>query len=88
MSEFRSGVERRLDPMGRIVIPAEIRDVLGLAGGDALDVSMRDGAIVLAPVGARCPHCGRLRRDEPAAPPLHAVDFDVDAVTTTNSKGA
>jgi len=88
MSEFRSGVERRLDPMGRIVIPAEIRDVLGLVGGDALDVSMRDGAIVLAPTGARCPHCGRLRRSEPAASPLHAVPMDAAAITTTNSPGA
>jgi AbrB family looped-hinge helix DNA binding protein len=88
MSEFRSGVERRLDPMGRIVIPAEIRDVLGLAGGDALDVSIRDGSIVLEPVGARCAYCGRLRRGEPASPPLHAVPFDVEPITTTKSQGA
>jgi len=73
MNEFRSGVERRLDAMGRIVIPAEIRDALGLAGGDAVDISIRDGAVVLAPIGERCPHCGHVRTDPANRAPLRSV---------------
>jgi AbrB family looped-hinge helix DNA binding protein len=81
MTEFRSGIERRLDAMGRVVIPAEMRDALGLAGGDALDISIRDGAIVLAPVGARCPRCGHLRTDDRA--PLHAVPLAAGQISET-----
>jgi AbrB family looped-hinge helix DNA binding protein len=88
MTEVRSGIERRLDPMGRIVIPAEVREVLGLTAGDALDVSIRDGAIVLAPTDDTCPHCGRVRRREPAATRLPAVPLDADRVTTTSGQSA
>jgi len=73
MTEYRSGLERRLDAMGRLVIPAEIRDALGLAPGDAVDISVRDGAVVLAPIGERCPHCGHTRGDPRGRAPLHAV---------------
>lgn len=73
MTQYRSGLERRLDAMGRLVIPAEIREVLGLAPGDAVDISVRDGAVVLAPIGERCPHCGHVRSDHKDRTPLHAV---------------
>ena len=73
MTEYRSGLERRLDAMGRLVIPAEIRDALGLVPGDAVDVSVRDGAVVLAPIGERCPRCGQTRGDPGDRAPLHAV---------------
>jgi AbrB family looped-hinge helix DNA binding protein len=82
MTGSRSGIERRLDPMGRIVIPAEIRDVLGLGGGDTLEISIREGAIVLAPVEARCPHCGHVRANKGA--PLAAVPFAPEPIYETN----
>ena len=84
MTEIRSGIERRLDAMGRIVIPAEIRDALGLAGGDALDISIRDGAVVLAPVGERCPRCGHVRNNRA---PLRAIPLVAGTVTETNGHG-
>jgi AbrB family looped-hinge helix DNA binding protein len=87
MTEIRSGIERRLDAMGRIVIPAEIRDALGLAGGDALDISIRDGAVVLAPVGERCPRCGHVRNQRERAP-LRAIPLVADAITETNGHGS
>lgn len=34
-----------IDKAGRIVIPKAIRDEIGLAGGELLDVSARDGRI-------------------------------------------
>jgi AbrB family looped-hinge helix DNA binding protein len=84
MTEFRSGIERRLDAMGRIVIPAEIRDVLGLAGGDALDISIRDGVVVLAPVGERCSHCGHVRNNSRDRAPIHAVPLVAKTIPKTN----
>ena len=83
MSEFRSGIERRLDAMGRIVIPAEIRDALGLSGGDALDITIREGAIVLAPVEACCPRCGHVRTSNRERP-LRAVSFATGPIAETN----
>jgi AbrB family looped-hinge helix DNA binding protein len=87
MTEIRSGIERRLDAMGRIVIPAEIREALGLAGGDALDISIRDGAVVLAPVGERCPRCGHVRNHAERAP-LRAVPLVADTITETKGHGS
>jgi AbrB family looped-hinge helix DNA binding protein len=86
MTEFRSGIERRLDAMGRVVIPAEIRDALGLAAGDAVDISIREGAVVLAPVGERCPRCGFIRTDDRAS--LHAVRMTTATIPETNGHGS
>jgi transcriptional pleiotropic regulator of transition state genes len=59
---LRSGIERRLDGLGRVVIPAEIRQLLGLRDGDAVDIEHRDGVIVLRPLGDPCPTCGLPQR--------------------------
>jgi transcriptional pleiotropic regulator of transition state genes len=88
MTEIRSGIERRLDAMGRIVIPAEIRDALGLSGGDALDISIRDGAVVLAPAGERCPRCGHVRGNHRERAPLRAVPLVADAIAEPNGHGS
>ena len=84
MSDFRSGIERRLDAMGRIVIPAEIRDALGLSGGDALDISIREGVVVLAPVEECCPRCGHVRSNHREQAPLRSVPFAPEPVAETN----
>jgi AbrB family looped-hinge helix DNA binding protein len=42
-----------IDAGGRVVIPKEIRDRLGLHPGEALELQERDGRIELAPVGAK-----------------------------------
>lgn len=38
-----------IDRAGRVVIPKALRDQLGLAPGRELDVSARDGALVIEP---------------------------------------
>ena len=52
-----SGVARRVDDLGRIVVPAEVRRLLAIAPGDALDVSVAGDAIVLRKVQDRCVFC-------------------------------
>ena len=54
-----SGVERKVDGLGRIVIPSEIRDRFGLHEGTPVDLSVRDGLIVLNPMVHLCGACGR-----------------------------
>jgi transcriptional pleiotropic regulator of transition state genes len=58
MTALTTGIDRRIDGLGRIVIPAEIRDRLGLSEGARLDIIVRDGAIVLTPMESRCRACG------------------------------
>lgn len=41
------GITRRLDDLGRIVIPREVRRTLHLREGDAMEMYLQDGDIVL-----------------------------------------
>ena len=53
-----SGIIRKLDPLGRIVIPAEIRKVLGIGEGDSLEIAKSDKQIVLRKYSKGCVFCG------------------------------
>ncbi len=48
---------RRVDALGRIVLPAELRRSLGISEGDPLDVSEADGSIVLTRHADSCAIC-------------------------------
>ena len=41
-----------IDALGRLVVPKPLRDALGLRGGEALEVELREGAIEIRPVTA------------------------------------
>ena len=53
-----TGIVRKLDPLGRIVIPAEIRKVLGIGEGDSLEIAKSDNQIVLRKYSKGCVFCG------------------------------
>ena len=53
------GIIRAMDDLGRIVIPKEIRRVIGVHEGDSLDiVALTDGSILLRKVVDNKPVCG------------------------------
>ena len=52
------GTARRIDALGRVVVPAEIRKLLGLSVGDLLDIHLADGKIVMGRIEHRCTFCG------------------------------
>jgi AbrB family transcriptional regulator, transcriptional pleiotropic regulator of transition state genes len=52
------GLPRRIDHLGRIVVPVELRRMLGIKAGDELEISVRDGAITLVKAGRSCVFCG------------------------------
>ncbi len=54
-----SGVVRRVDPLGRIVIPSEIRKRFGISERDPLEISMSGEAIMLARPESVCVFCSR-----------------------------
>lgn len=43
-----TGVVRRIDDLGRVVIPKDIRRHLRLQAGDALDISLNDDTILFS----------------------------------------
>ncbi|HMC43687.1 MAG TPA: AbrB/MazE/SpoVT family DNA-binding domain-containing protein [Acidimicrobiales bacterium] len=55
--DVTSGVARRIDHLGRIVVPVELRRLFGIEPGDELEISVRDGAITLVKVETRCVFC-------------------------------
>ena len=42
-----SGIRRKLDELGRIVLPIEIRKTMDIKEKDDLEISLQDGKIVL-----------------------------------------
>lgn len=40
----------QVSPRGQVTLPADVRRALGLQGGDALEVTIEDGRIILQPV--------------------------------------
>jgi AbrB family transcriptional regulator, transcriptional pleiotropic regulator of transition state genes len=53
------GVVRRVDELGRIVIPVEIRRRFGIDVRDPLEISVRGESIVLSKPHDACVFCGR-----------------------------
>lgn len=53
-----TGVVRKLDNLGRIVIPKELRTVLGIDIGDSLEVYTEGDQIILHKYAPGCVFCG------------------------------
>jgi AbrB family transcriptional regulator, transcriptional pleiotropic regulator of transition state genes len=54
-----SGIRRKVDDLGRVVIPASFRRSLGIREGDAVEVSVEGERVVLAKPRESCVFCGR-----------------------------
>ncbi|MFZ4516475.1 MAG: AbrB/MazE/SpoVT family DNA-binding domain-containing protein [Acidimicrobiia bacterium] len=52
------GIARKVDQLGRIVLPAELRRLFGINEGDLVEISVDGERIVLAKVEDRCVICG------------------------------
>lgn len=55
---MESGITRKIDDLGRIVIPAETRRMFNIQEGDHLFVSVEAGNIVLRKLTDTCTFCG------------------------------
>ncbi|MFW2491420.1 AbrB/MazE/SpoVT family DNA-binding domain-containing protein [Clostridium chromiireducens] len=53
-----SGIIRNVDPLGRVVIPKEIRKVLGINEGDPVEIVRVNNDIVLRKYSKGCIFCG------------------------------
>ena len=53
-----TGMTRKVDSLGRVVLPAEMRRVFGIREGDLVDIAVEGASIVLTKVEQRCVFCG------------------------------
>jgi transcriptional pleiotropic regulator of transition state genes len=61
VTEVRTiGTARRIDQLGRVVVPAELRRMLGIRQGDLLDIRVEDGHLVLLKIEPECAICGNV----------------------------
>jgi transcriptional pleiotropic regulator of transition state genes len=52
-----TGMARKVDDLGRIVLPVELRRLHGIHTGDALEISVDGDAIVLRKIAHGCVFC-------------------------------
>jgi AbrB family transcriptional regulator, transcriptional pleiotropic regulator of transition state genes len=52
-----TGMARKVDDLGRIVLPVETRRLFGIQPGDALEISVLDGSIMLRKLEQTCVFC-------------------------------
>ena len=52
------GIEREIDPVGRVVIPMEFRKELGVEFNSKVLISLSDGEIVIRAKDTVCALCG------------------------------
>lgn len=53
-----TGMARKVDDLGRIVLPVEMRRMFGIRPGDELEIAVDSGSIMLRKIEARCVFCG------------------------------
>lgn len=53
-----TGIVRKIDALGRVVVPKEMRDVLGIEIGDPVDVMIDGGNIIMRKYCCGCYLCG------------------------------
>lgn len=55
-----TGIVRKVDELGRIVIPKEIRDTRGIENGDPLEIYVDGSMIILKAYRPGCEMCGSM----------------------------
>lgn len=58
-----TGIVRRIDDLGRVVIPKELRRTMGIADGDPLEIFVDGDKIILRKYAPGCCLCGNSERE-------------------------
>ena len=53
-----TGITRKIDELGRIVLPKELRKTLGIEPGTPIEIYTEDDAIILKKYENKCVLCG------------------------------
>lgn len=54
-----TGIVRKIDSLGRVVLPVELRRALDIHEGDPLEIYVTSEGIMLRKYSAQCTFCGR-----------------------------
>jgi len=57
-----TGIVRRIDPLGRVVLPKELRKTLDISEGDPLEIFTDEGMIILRKYQPACDYALQLAR--------------------------
>lgn len=49
-----TGISRKVDELGRVVIPKELRKNLGIEEGDLIEISLKGHDVILRKVNQKC----------------------------------
>lgn len=55
-----TGIVRKMDNLGRVVLPMELRRTFGINENDPLEIFISDGSIILRPYRVGCTNCGEM----------------------------
>lgn len=59
-----TGIVRKTDEMGRIVLPKELRNILMMDIKDSLEISLEEDSIILKKYIEKCVLCGESKNTE------------------------
>lgn len=59
--KLSTGIVRRVDELGRIVIPKEMRKSLGIDQKDPIEIAIDGSSIILKKYENRCVFCGTIK---------------------------
>ena len=62
ISTNRSGIVRKADSLGRVVIPKELRRKLEIGEDDLIEIIEDDDCLILRKYSPRCVFCGNTER--------------------------
>jgi AbrB family transcriptional regulator, transcriptional pleiotropic regulator of transition state genes len=54
-----TGIVKRIDDLGRIVLPIELRKILDISSGNSLEIFMEGNTTVLRKYDPQCVFCGQ-----------------------------
>ncbi|MDD4565521.1 MAG: AbrB/MazE/SpoVT family DNA-binding domain-containing protein [Eubacteriales bacterium] len=81
-----TGIVRRIDQLGRIVLPAEVRKNFGLAEGDPVEIFTDKNTIILRKYNPACDYAEQIKpiRDNIAGDSSMDGDTKAAALTALN----
>ena len=56
-----TGIVRKIDELGRLVLPIELRRTLEISDGDSLEIFVEDNTIILKKYQPACFFCGNAK---------------------------
>lgn len=84
MKNNKKGVVRCIDPLGRLVIPKEVRKELGLLQGEPVEMITEKDCVIIKKYSAACILCGKPIKSEKDILIVHDKKICIDCQNLIN----